>query len=135
MIIGHSSSSSDDLKASGTDENSDDGLALSSSDDVDDTPLQCHDDDELAANFGGKSPGSRHGSPGLVGDSDDSSGQTSQRWIPGEKARGWIGPRFPLNQQAQVLVANVAASIGFLPRTTLMHLATRANGCVVVGDW
>ena len=128
MIIGHSSSSSDDLKASGTDENSDDGLALSSRDDVDDTPLQCHDDDELAAHFGGKSPGSRHGSPGLVGgDSDDSGGQTSQRWIPGEKARGWIGPRFPLNQQAQVLVANVAASIGSLPRTTLMHLAARAK--------
>ena len=129
MSLHHSPVSIDGLAASSADESCAksiadgscaDSLASSSScDGADEKPLECHDVDDVT--LGGMSPGS---SAGLVGDSDDGGKQTNRQWRPGEGAWGWVGPHAPLNQQAQVLVANIMAAVGALPRQTLRHLAS-----------
>ena len=132
MSLHHSPVSFDGLAASSADESCAksiadgscaDSLASSSScDGADEKPFECHDVDDVT--LGGMSPGSQSGSAGLVGDSDDGGKQTNRQWRPGEGAWGWVGHHAPLNQQAQVLVANIMAAVGALPRQTLRHLAS-----------
>ena len=93
MSLGQSSVSSEGLAASSAhescaeslaDESCADSLVSSSCDGADEKPPECHDVDD--ATLGGMSLGSRTGSAGLAGDSDDGGTQTIRQWLPGERA-------------------------------------------------